>query len=405
MLTDKSCKVATCPENKARARFSDAGGLYLEAAPSKSKRWFWKFRYGGKEKRLALGSYPEVSLKEAREARDEARKLQRHGTDPALQRQIDRLSNKVEADSKFEPIARTFHKLRKPVWSASYSDRWITIMEKDAFPWLGGLPVAAITTPMLLSVLEKVQARGAKETAHTLRQWFGQVFRYAVQHGYCQTNPVPDLKGALLEVTAKNVAAVVEPKKAGELMRAIAAYSGQPTTRAALQLSALLFQRPGNIRQMRWADIDLERAMWTIPATDMKRRIEGKKGPPHLVPLASQALEVLDFLKPLTGHGEYVFPSLLTGERPMSENTVRTALRRMGYSNDEMTAHGFRAMARTIMDERLGVRPEVIEAQLAHVKAGSLGTAYDRGEFLEQRRQMMARWADYLDELRDGFDQ
>ena len=206
-------------------------------------------------------------------------------------------------------------------------------------------------------------------------------------------------------ITVKHMAAVLEPAKAGELMRAIAMYSGQPTTRAALQLSALLFQRPGNIRQMKWADVDLDGAVWRIPAADMKRTLHGKlNGRPHVVPLAPQALAILTDLKGLTGQGKYVFPSLLTGERPMSDNTIRTALRRLGYTNDEMTAHGFRAMARTIMVEQMNVEPDVIEAQLAHGKSGPLGAAYDRAEFLDKRRDMMNQWANYLDKLRTGAD-
>ncbi len=403
MLTDQSCKKATCPGDKARLRVSDAGGLYLEVAPNASKRWFWKFRFDGKEKRLALGSYPEVTLKDARTARDDARKIHQQGIDPAQRRQLDKLERKGHADASFSAVARRFHKTKAGSWSPRYSARWLSIMEKDAFPWLGSLPIGSITAPMLLKVLQRVEARGANETAHTLRQWSGQVFRQGIQEGHCERNPAPDLNGALVPVEVKHMAAVLEPLQAGELMRAIAAYAGQPTTRAALQLSALLFQRPGNIRQMRWADVDLDRAIWSIPAADMKRIKRLKvNGRPHLVPLARQALEVLTDLEPLTGHGQYVFPSLLSGERPMSDNTVNTALRRMGFDNTEMTAHGFRAMARTIMVEKMDVQPEVIEAQLAHGKSGPLGAAYDRAEFVEKRREMMQLWADHLDQLRDG---
>jgi integrase len=248
-----------------------------------------------------------------------------------------------------------------------------------------------------------VEARGAHESAHTLRQWSGQVFRYGIATGRCERNPAPDLHGALVPIEVKHMAAVLEPMKVGELMRAIHGYAGQPVTRAALQLSAYLFQRPGNIRMMRWADVDLEGKTWTIPAADMKRTRKGKlNGRPHLVPLAPQAVALLEDLKPLTGHGVYAFPSLLTGERPISDNTLRTALRRMNYANEEMTPHGFRAMARTILVEKLNMSPDVIEAQLAHGKSGPLGMAYDRAEFMEQRRAMMRLWADYLDTLRLG---
>lgn len=403
MLTDIECKKASCPPDKARARFTDSGGLYLEVSPAGSKRWFWKYLFSGKEKRLSLGSYPGVSLKAARGARDDARKLQQNGTDPAQRRQLDKLSRQVDADTRFEAVAREFHKAKKSAWSAKYAERWITLMEKDVFPWIGSLPLTAITAPILLKVLRRVEARGAHESAHTLRQWSGQVFRYGIATGRCERNPAPDLHGALVPIEVKHMAAVLEPKAAGELMRSIAAYAGQPVTRAALQLAALLFQRPGNIRMMRWADVDLEGKTWTIPAADMKRTKKAKiNGRPHLVPLAPQAVALLEDLKPLTGHGAYVFPSLLTGERPMSDNTMRTALRRMGYTNEEMTPHGFRAMARTIMVEKLNMSPDVIEAQLAHGKSGPLGAAYDRAEFMEQRRKMMDTWADYLDALRAG---
>jgi integrase len=403
MLTDLKCKRAECPADKARVRFADEGGLYLEVAPNGRKRWFWKFYSEGKEKRLALGSYPETSLKDARAARDEARQLKRTGVDPAKQRQIQKLTGRSGTDDSFEGVAREFHKVKKSSWSPRYGERWLSLMERDAFPWIGRLPMRDITAPMLLQVLRRAEARGAHEVAHTLRQWCGQAFRHGIATGKCTHNPAPDLHGALVPVNVKHMAAVLEPSKAGELMRSIANYAGQPATRAALLLSALLFQRPGNIRQMRWADIDLDNAMWTIPAADMKRRKHDKEnGRPHLVPLAMQSVEALRDLQSLTGHGSFVFPSLLTGERPMSENTVNTALRRMGYSNTEMTAHGFRAMARTIMVEKMDVNPDVIEAQLAHGKSGPLGAAYDRAEFVGKRRTLMQSWADYLDELRAG---
>jgi len=403
-LTDPACRKASCPEGKARARYSDAGGLYLEVAATGSKRWFWKYYLtGGTEKRLALGSYPEVTLKAARIARDEARAQQRKGVDPAQQRQLDKLLRKNADSTSFEAVAREFHGTRVASWSKQYGERWIERMEKDLFPWIGKLALRDVTAPLLLQTLRRIEGRGAKETAHTLRQTAGQVFRYGIATGRCERNPAPDLHGALAPVDTKHMAAVLEPSTAGALMRSIADYEGQPVTRAALMLSALLFQRPGNMRQMEWAEVDLDGALWTIPAAKMKRTVRGKlNGRPHFVPLAPQAVAILKDLQPLTGHGRYVFPSLLTGERPMSENTVRNALRRMGYTNDDMTPHGFRAMARTIMVEKLNVNPDVIEAQLAHGKSGPLGAAYDRAEFMEQRRAMLVEWANYLDKLRDG---
>ena len=277
-------------------------------------------------------------------------------------------------------------------------------MQNDLFPVLGSLPLASVTAPLLLDALRRVEKRGARETAHTLRKTSGQVFRYGVQTGRCERSPAVDLAGALRPLIVKHLAAVLDPGKAGALLRDIDAYLGSPVTRAALALSALLFQRPGNIRAMEWTEIDTDTALWTIPSAKMKRTQHGKtNGRPHVVPLAPQALAVLADLRPLTGHGRYVFPSLLTGERCMSENTVRAALRRMGYSNDDMTPHGFRAMARTLMIERLpGISADVIEAQLAHGKSGPLGMAYDRAEFMEHRRSMMSTWADYLDRIRAG---
>lgn len=405
MLTELACKAVVCPADKKRVRLSDAGGLYLEVSPTGSKRWFWKYYHSGKEKRLALGSYPTVRLKEAREARDDARKLVSKGSDPAKLRQLERLEAMVGSENTFEAVAREFHKTKASGWSERYATRWLERMEKDLFPWIGSVPLPDITAPMLLNVMRRIEKRGARETAHTLRKTSGQVFKYGIATGRCVRNPAPDLHGALQPVNTKHMAAVLEPKAAGDLMRAVYDYPGQPVTRAAMILSALLFQRPGNMRMMEWAEIDFDKGMWTIPAAKMKRRLDGKlNGRPHFVPLPTQAIEVLRDLKPLTGHSPYVFPSLVSIKRPMSENTVRVALRRMGFANDDMTPHGFRAMARTIMVEELDVDPDVIEAQLAHGKSGPLGDAYDRAQYMAKRRTMMQQWADYLDKLRQGAD-
>ena len=406
MLTDADCRNATCPDTLKRRRLTDGAGLYLEISPGGSKRWFWKFYADGKESRLALGSYPELTLKAARKARDKARESHKAGTNPVQRRKADRAIAKASGATTFEAVAREFHATKAGAWSATHAGQWLRCVEKDLLPWLGTLPIADVSAPLLLDALRKVQARGALRMAHDLREFAGQVFRYGIATGACTRNPAVDLRGALVPYVERNMAAVVEPGQAGELLRAIDAYAGQPTTRAALMLSALLFQRPGNIRMMEWAWIDTDAALLTIPAEAMKGTIAGKvNGRPHLVPLAPQSLAVLAELRPLTGHGRYVFPSLLTGERGMSENTIRAALRRMGYGNDQMSAHGFRAMARTMIGERLpGIAQDVIEAQLAHGKAGPLGTAYDRAEYMEQRRAMMGAWADYLDRLRDGAE-
>ena len=404
MLTDADCRNATCPADLKRRRLTAGAGLYLEISPAGAKRWFWKFYPDGKESRLALGSYPEVTLKKAKADRDEARKTREAGTNPVQQRRADKLDKATSSATTFEAVARELHDNKAEGWSPNHAAQWLRCLEKDVFPWLGTLPLTAVSAPLLLDTLRRVEKRGTVRMAHDLREYSGQVFRYGIATGRCERNPATDLHGALRPATVKHMAAVLDPIEAGELLRAISTYSGQPVTRTALALSALLFQRPGNIRAMEWTEIDADAALWTIPAAKMKRGLYGKaNGRPHLVPLAPQALALLADLRPLTGHGQFVFPGLLTGDRCMSENTVRGALRRLGYGNDDMTAHGFRAMARTLMSERLpGISVDVIEAQLAHGKGGPLGAAYDRAEFMDQRRKMMNEWAGYLDRLRDG---
>ena len=386
-------------------KYTDGGGMYL-LVKAAGRYWRMDYTHADKRKTLALGVYPEVSLAKARQRRANARELLAEGLDPGAAKRAQKLATRVAAANTFEAVAREFHVTQATGWSPRYAARWIERMEKDLFPYIGKLTLPAITAPVLLDALRKVEKRGANETAHTLRQTAGQVFRYGVQTGRCERSPVTDLHGALKPIVVKHMAAVLEPAKAGELLRAIDGYTGQPMTKAALALSALLFQRPGNIRQMEWAWIDLDKAMLTIPSQDMKRRLAQKlNGRPHFVPLAPQAIAVLKELQPLTGHGRFVFPSLRTGERAMSDNTINAALRRMGFPSDEMSAHGFRAMARTLMIERIhGISADVIEAQLAHGKSGPLGAAYDRAEFMEQRRRMMGEWADYLDRLRRGAD-
>jgi integrase len=377
--------------------------MYLHVMGA-GKYWRMDYRYVGKRKTLALGVYPAVSLAKARKRREEARELLAEGKDPGTAKREAKMTLAVAVANTFEAVAVEFHARMLEEWSAIHAKRWLEGLQKDVFPYIGSMPIATITAPVVLDTLRRVERRGAIETLHKLRQSAGQVFRYGLQTGRCERDPVADLRGALKSVVVKHMAAILEPAKAGELIRAIWAYTGYPTTKAALQLSALLFQRPGNIRAMEWAELDLDAGMWTIPAAKMKRRVHEKlNGRPHFVPLAPQAVAILKDVQPLTGHGRYVFPSLLTGERPMSDNTVNTALRRMGYSRDEMTPHGFRAMARTMMIERLpGISADVIEAQLAHGKSGPLGMAYDRAEFMDQRRKMMREWADYLDWLRVG---
>ncbi len=404
-LTDTFVKNIKPTESPTGDKHTDGQGLYLHVKQA-GKYWRMSYRFNGKQKLLALGVYPSVSLAKARLRRDKARELLADGIDPSLAKKEAKRADTIAAANTFELVAREFLKTKIDAWSGSYSEKWLRGMVKDLFPYLGILPLASIKAPALLDVLKRVEKRGAIETTHTLRQTAGQVFRYGIQTGRCERNPSQDLQGALKPVTTKNMAAILDPIKVGSLLRAIDAYTGQPMTRVALALSALLFQRPGNVRQMEWTWVDLNISMLTIPSQDMKRRIHQKiNGRPHLVPLAPQAVSLLKEIEPLTGQGRYVFPSLRTGERPMSDNTINAALRRMGFAKDEMSAHGFRATARTLMIERIkGISADVIEAQLAHGKSGPLGNAYDRAEFMEQRCKMMCEWADYLDRLRTGAD-
>ena len=406
MLTDPDCKNAACPPEKKRARLTDAGGLYLEVSPNGSKRWFWKVYKDGKETRLALGSYPAVNLKAARTARDAAKLQKSHGTDPVEARKLSKLAKAATGATAYEAVAREFHGVKAPGWSPGHAAKWLRMNELYLFPYIGGLPMAKIKAPFLLAALRKAEAKGILSTAQDLQQMAGQVFRYGIQTGYCEANPASDLKGALTPHVAQHFAAVLDPVEAGGLLRAIDGYSGQPTTRAALQLSALFFQRPGNIRAMEWAWLDLDGALLTIPPSDMKRTKQEKaNGKPHLVPLATQAVRILKAIQQLTGNRRYVFPGARDQAKPMSDGTINAALRRLDFSNDDHVAHGFRAMARTMMAERIpGIAADMVEAQLGHGKTGPLGSAYDRADYMVQRRQMMQTWADYLDTLRAGAE-
>ncbi len=403
-LKDVDCRNATCPPDLKRRRLTDGAGLYLEVSPGGAKRWFWKFYPDGKESRLALGSYPDVSLKQARLDRDAARTTRKSGTNPVQQRKADKAEKAASSATTYEAAAREFHGTKASEWSEGHGTKWLRMNELYLFPVIGSLALSNIKAKTLLLALRKVEAKGILSTAQDLQAMAGQVFRYGVQTGICENNPVADLRGALKQHTPKHFAAVLEPAKVGELLRAIDAYTGQPETVAALKLSALLFQRPGNIRAMEWAWLDFDDAMLTIPAQGMKAtKAEKINGRPHLVPLAKQAIAVLKAIQPLTGHGRYVFPSARTGERPMSDGTINAALRRLDFGNDEHVAHGFRAMARTMMAERLaGIPADLVEAQLGHGKSGPLGSAYDRAEYMDQRRQVMQTWADYTDRLRTG---
>lgn len=405
------------PGEKAQKLF-DGGGLYLELQPSGAKYWRLKYRVAGIEKRLSLGVYPATGLKDARIKAAEAREVVSKGLDPSEQRQVDKADTLRQREAErladaglpalnsFEAVARdwlkTVHEVKV---SAGHAERTRIRLEQDAFPWIGRKPIAEIEAPELLAMLRRVEARGAIETAHRIKDACGQVFRYGVATGACKRNPAADLKDAMQPVQTRHHAAIVEPVQVGKLLRDMRDYQGHPVTRAALELSALLLLRPGELRHMEWAWVDLDAAMLTVPPEVMKRKKADKAdGPPHLVPLAWQAVELLKELQRLTGSGRFVFPALTGVQRCMSENTVRSALRRLGYGNDDMTAHGFRATARTMIAERLSFDLAVIEAQLAHAVADTLGRAYNRTQYLEQRQTMMLDWACYLDRLRQGAE-
>jgi integrase len=417
-LSDKTIQ-AVLKQAKASgkpAKLGDGGGLHLEARPTGAGWWRLRYMFGGKEGMLSLGTYPDVPLKLARERRDQARADVAAGTDPSKKRKADKAAKQTEAraerlastgqpaEGSFEAVAREWlDNVHMATVSTGHAERTRIRLEKDVFPWIGARPLKEIDAPELLECLRRIEARGAIETAHRAKDACGQVFRYGIAAGYCRGNPASDLRDALRPVLARHHAAIVDPVQAGELLRAMGDYVGHPVTRAALQLSTLLLLRPGELRQAEWAWVDMEAATLTVPAALMKRKKTDKmNGSSHLVPLAPQALAIFKELQALTGGGRYVFPTLQSADRCMSENTVNVALRRMGYDRDTMTAHGFRAMARTMIHERLGVAPEIIEAQLAHAVGDALGRAYNRTTFAEQRRDMMSKWADYVDRLRDG---
>jgi integrase len=403
-LTDTEVK-NTKPGPKPIKLF-DGEGMFLLIQPQGGKLWRLKYRIGGKEKLLALGTYPEVKLKDARDRRQAAREMIAKGIDPSEARKAEKTSRTSQSEGTFEAVAREWHKVIHAVkTSESHAARTLIRLEQDAFPYIGAAPIADINAPKLLAVLRRVEGRGAIETAHRVKQACGQVFRYGIATGRCERDPSADLKDALQPVIVKHHAAVTDPKAVGGLLRAIHGYEGHPVTRTALKLAPLVFLRPGELRHAEWAEIDLEAALWTIPATRMKRSKQQKlSGAPHLVPLSAQAVAILRDLQPLTGRGQYVFPSPRTSQRPMSENGVLSALRRMGFEKEEATGHGFRATARTLMAERLSIDENIIEAQLAHAVKDSLGRAYNRTEFVDQRRAMMQTWADYLDKLRNGAE-
>lgn len=376
-------------------KLSDGRGLYLLVTDT-GKYWRLDYRFDAKRKTLALGCYPDVTLSKARERRDEARQHLAGGIDPGAIRKAQKQAAGERRANSFEVIAREWHGKQESIWASSHGEKIARLLERDIFPWLGDRPIRDIAASELLTTLRRIESRGALETAHRALQTCGQVFRYAIANGRAERDISSDLKGALSTAKTKHHAAITEPKEIGGLLRAIEGYRGSFVMQCALRLAPLVFVRPGELRQAEWAEFDLEAALWTIPAERMKMNES------LLVPLAKQTVAILEDLRALTGSGHYLFPSPRTDKRPMSNNGVLSALRRMGYGKDEMTGHGFRAMARTVLDEVLHVRPDIIEQQLAHAVKDPNGRAYNRTKHLEERRRMMQVWADWLDQQKAG---
>ena len=396
-LTDTFVKNIKPVGTLAGEKHADGQGLYLHVKDA-GKYWRMSYRFNSKQKTLALGVYPAVSLADARARRDKARKLLAKGIDPNAAKREEKQTKAAAAANTFEAVAREWLTKTAADRMASTHAKVTTWLEKDVFPFIGTKPISTTGPRDVLAALRHMEGRGALDSVQRVKQICGQVFRYAVATGSAERDVTQDLKGALARPTAGHFAAITEPKQVGDLLRSIFAYNGHPYTVAALKLSSLVFVRPGELRTAEWVEIDLDAAQWRIPGRKMKMKVD------HLVPLSAQAVAILRSVHPLTGHGKYVFPGLRTGERPMSENTINAALRGMGYAEEVHSAHGFRAMARTIMDEVLGERVDLIEHQLAHAVKDANGRAYNRTSHLPARRAMMQTWADYLDKLRIGAD-
>jgi integrase len=390
-LTDTAVKNAKARDKAYK--LTDGDGMYLYVTTKSQKYWRLDYRIHGRRKTLALGVYPDVSLKKARERRQHARTLIADGIDPSARKQAEKRAQ-TGAES-FEAVAREWFAKHSPNWAHSHSSKVQLRLEKDAYPYIGKSPVTQLTPPEILKVLRRVESRGALETAHRIRQYVGQVMRYAVATGRAERDPTQDLRGALPPTKTTHHGSIVDPGRIGELLRALDGYQGHHVTRCALKLSPLVFVRPGELRRAEWSEFDLDAAEWRIPADKMKMR------QPHIVPLSKQAVKVLQDLHPLTGNGTYLFPSVRSWKRPISENTINAALRRLGYEPGEMTGHGFRSMASTLLNEQ-GWHHDAIERQLAHAERNNVRAAYNYAEYLPERRKMMQAWADYLDGLRDN---
>jgi len=392
MLTDKTIKSLVPGEKKTR--HFDAGGLYLEVAPSGGKWWRLKFRYGGKEKRLSLGTYPTVSLREARERRDGAKKMLANGIDPSAARKEEKAEARAASET-FEVIAREWHgSFLKGLTERSASEILHRI-ERDVFPWVGHKPVREVTAPDLLAVVRRIESRGAPETARRVLQYLSRIGRYAVATGRAERDAAADLRGALPPANKKHFSTLTDPKDVAALLRAIDTYQGSYIVLCALKLAPLVFVRPGELRKAEWAEFNLDEAEWRIPAERMKMREL------HIVPLSHQCVTILKELQPLTGSGKYLFPSIRSVARPISENTLNGALRRLGYTKEEICAHGFRSMASTLLNEQ-GWNRDAIEKQLSHGERDAIRASYNFAQYLPERRKMMQGWADFLEGLKAG---
>jgi integrase len=378
-------------------RMTDGQGLYLLVQPNSSKWWRFDYRFQGTRKTLSLGVYPAIGLKQARELRDQHRQTVASGIDPSDTRKDEKAIREAEALT-FQKVAMEFHAHRADIWTPGYSKQVLTRWQADIFPVFGSYPIAEITAPIVLEALRKIEARGVRDAAHRIKQSVGAVFAYGVACGYCDRNPASDLSGALKPTKKQHRATITNEKEVADMMRAIDSFEGTLVVKCALQWSALTFVRPGEVRHAEWSEIDIDRLEWRIPAHKMKMRVQ------HVVPLSKQAVEVLGLLRPLTGQGKYIFPNLRTpnGSRPMSENAVLVALRNMGYTQDQMCAHGFRGMASTRLNESYQWHPDVIERQLAHGEQDEVRGAYDHSQHMPERVKMMQWWADYLDGLKAG---
>jgi integrase len=403
MLSDAECRNAVCPIDKTRLRLADSGGMYLEVSPNGSKRWFYKYYKDGKEGRMALGSYPAVRLPDARAARDDAKKVKATGVDPVQAKKLAKQTAKAMQGDTFADTVALFLSVRSPEWSTTHAVRTRRIIEKDLVPKLGYRSMRDITTPELILCLREVEKRAALSVLDKAVILCGSIWDFAIAEGKADRNIARGIRKQFKKAAEGHFAGILEPERFGVLLRHIDNYQGGLIVKTALRLAPILYQRPGNLRAMKWADVDLDGGLWTIPSANMKRNKDKKEnGLDHLVYLPTQAVDILRQLHAVTGRGVMVFPSERDHDRPMSDNSMRSALLSMGFSSDEQTVHGFRASARTMLAERLEINDNIMEAHMAHAVKNSLGTAYDRTTFLNQRRAMVQKWADYLDGLKAG---